>query len=123
MIEQLIRQAEDAIECSRHWAEKGWTVTFGSRNVAVSSLKEAQALEKSVIFRDEALNYWKQAEMTGNDAADSGVMGVAALKSNKLGAADDAFYLCRYIEKPFAESAGTWAPLYEAFKERVAGQF
>ena len=38
-----------------------------------------------------------------------------------LAAADNALYLCQYIEKPFAESSKTWQPLYAAYKEELVG--
>ncbi|MEI6757764.1 MAG: hypothetical protein FDX18_00245 [Chlorobium sp.] len=121
MFDDLIQEVQDAIECSRNWAVKGWPVTFGPRNTAVSSLKEAEALPRNFIFRQEAVNYWKQVRLTGNDAADSAVKAVQALQSGNAGAAENALYLCQYIEKPFAEYAGTWNPVYDALKTRLAG--
>jgi hypothetical protein len=118
MFEDLISQVQEAITCSRNWADKGWTVTFGPRNVEVSSLKAAQSLPGNFIFRDEAVNYWKQARLMGNDSADAGQKALDALKSGNLQAADDALYLSQYIEKPFAEHARTWWPLYEAFQAK-----
>ena len=121
MSEDLIRLVQDAIACSRKWSDTGWSVTFGGRNVEVSSLKQAQALPKNVVFRPEALNYWNQAKLTGNDAADSGQRALDALKNGNLSAADNALYFCQYIEKPFTESSKTWQPLYAAIKGELAG--
>lgn len=121
MSEDVIRLVQDAIACSRKWADTGWSVTFGGRNVEVSSLKQAQALPKHVVFRSEALNYWNQAKLTGNDAADSGQKALDALKNGNLAAADNALYFCQYIEKPFTESSKTWQPLYAAIKGELAG--
>ncbi len=121
MSEDVIHQVQEAIASSRKWAETGWPVTFGPRNVEVSSLKQAQSLPKNFVFRLEALNYWNQAKLTGNDAADSGQKALDALKNSNVSAADNALYFCQFIEKPFAENAKTWLPLYEAFKEKRAG--
>ncbi|TLU81678.1 MAG: hypothetical protein FDX21_11450 [Chlorobium sp.] len=120
MSEDVIYQVEEAIACSEKWAETGWPVTFGPRNVEVSSLKQAQALPKNFVFRQEALNYWNQAKLTGHDTAESGKKALEALKSHNVPAADDALYFCQFLEKPFTEYSKTWLPLYEAFKERRA---
>jgi hypothetical protein len=121
MSEDLRYQVEEAISSSRKWAETGWPVTFGPRNVEVSSLKQAQSLPKNFVFRQEAANYWNQAKLTGNDAADSGQKALDSLKNGNFSAAENALYFCQFIEKPFAEYAKTWLPLYEAFKEQRAG--
>ncbi len=121
MSEEVINQVQEAIACSRKWSETGWPVTFGPRNTEVSSLQQAQSLPKNFVFRQEALNYWNQAKLTGNDAADSGQKALDALKNSNVFAADNALYFCQFIEKPFAEYSKTWLPLYEAFKEKRAG--
>lgn len=121
MSEDVIYQVQEAIASSRKWAETGWPVTFGPRNIEVSSLKQAESLPKTFVFRQEAANYWKQAKLTGNDAADSGQKALDALKNGNPSAAENALYFCQFIEKPFAEEAKTWLPLYEAFKGKRAG--
>ena len=121
MSEDVIYQVQEAIASSRKWAETGWPVTFGPRNVELSSLKQAESPPKNFIFRLEAINYWKQAKLTGNDAADSGQKALDALNKGDLSAAENALYFCQFIEKPFAEDAKTWLPLYEAFKGKRAG--
>ena len=121
MSEDVIYQVQEAIASSRKWAETGWPVTFGPRNVELSSLKQAESQPKNFIFRLEAINYWKQAKLTGNEAADSGQKALDALKNGNLSAAENALYFCQFIEKPFAEDAKTWLPLYEAFKGKRAG--
>jgi len=118
MFEDLIRRVEEATAASRQWAETGWPATFGPRGVAVPTLREAKALPKNAVFREEAVNYWNQARLIGNDAADAGQKALDALRRGDLSAADDALYFCQYVEKPFAEQAKTWLPLYEAFRER-----
>jgi hypothetical protein len=120
MSEDVIQQVQGAVTRSRKWAETGWPVTFGPRNVEVSSLSQAKSLPKNFVFRQEAVNYWNQAQLTGNDAADSGQKALDALKSGNLAAAENALYFCQFIEKPFADSAKTWSPLYEATKERLS---
>jgi hypothetical protein len=121
MSEDVIYQVQEAIACSRKWAETGWPVTFGPRNVDVSSLQQAQSLPKNFVFRLEAVNYWNQAKLTGNDAADSGQKALDALKNSNLSTAENALYFCQFIEKPFAEHSKTWLPLYEAFKKKREG--
>lgn len=122
MYDDLIRQVQEAIAYSGNWAEKGWPATFGPRNIEVSSLKQAQALPRNFVYRDEAVNYWNQVLLAGTDTADAGNKALTALKKGDLNAAADALYLSQYIEKPFAASSSTWAPLYEALKEKMAGK-
>jgi len=119
MSEDMIYKVQEAIACSRTWAETGWPVTFGPRNVEVSSLKQAQSLPKNFVFRQEAINYWNQAKLTGHDAAESGQKALHALKNSNISAADDALYFCQFIEKPFVEYSKTWLPLYESFKKEM----
>ncbi len=121
MSEEVINKVQEAIACSRKWAETGWPVTFGSRNVEVLSLKQAQLRPKNFVFRQEAVNYWNQAKLTGNDAADSGQRALDALNKGNFKAADNALYFCQFIEKPFAEYSKIWSPLYEALHEKLTG--
>ncbi|NTW49072.1 MAG: hypothetical protein HGB19_04935 [Chlorobiales bacterium] len=122
MFEDIIRQIQDAIASSRKWAETGWSVAFGPRNIEISSLKQALALPKNSVFREEAINYWKQAELAGVDTSASGQKALDALKAGNPKAALDALYFSQFMEKPFAEFSKTWLPLYNAFKERLAGR-
>ncbi|NTV05425.1 MAG: hypothetical protein HGA59_02820 [Chlorobiaceae bacterium] len=121
MSEDVTYQVQEAIAVSKKWSETGWPVTFGPRNVEVSSLKQAQSLPKNFIFRQEAVNYWNQVKLTGNEAADSGQKALDALKDGNFSAAENALYFCQYIEKPFTDSSKTWLPLYEALKEKLSG--
>ncbi|NTV45185.1 MAG: hypothetical protein HGB11_01375 [Chlorobiales bacterium] len=122
MFDDLIRQIQDAIASSRKWAETGWSVSFGPRNIEISSLKQALALPKNIVFREEAINYWKQAELAGVDTSASGQKALDALKAGNPKAALDALYFSQFMEKPFAEFSKTWLPLYEAVKGRLAGR-
>ena len=96
MVDDVITALQNAIEISRNWAKTGWSVTFGPRNTEVLSLEQAKALPKNFLFREEAVNYWRQAQLTGNDAADSGEKALKALKSGNLSVAADALYFSQY---------------------------
>ena len=120
MYEELIEQTEKAIDLSMNWAKRGWKVTFGPRQTNVSSLEEAEELDKTFVYRDEAVNYWKQARLTGYDAGISGQKALEALKNEDLKNAEDHLYFCQYIEKPFAESSKTWGALHSAVKEKIS---
>jgi len=119
-MDEMIVMVEKAIEASKHWHETGWPAAFGNRQVEVGSLKAAEALPRNVVCRDEAINYWRQVRLTGQDSAEAGQKALEALRNGKLADADDALYLCQYIEKPFEVQAGTWLPVYEAFQARCA---
>jgi hypothetical protein len=116
MIDELTRKVEAAAEASSHWSETGWPATFGNRNVEVPNLKAAKALPKTEVYREEAVNYWKQALLAGVDTAAAGRKALGALKSGDLAAVEDALYLCQYLEKPFEGHANTWIPLYGEFR-------
>ena len=123
MYEELIEKTEKAIELSMNWAKNGWDVSFGPRQTKVTSLEEAEGLEKTFVYRDEAVNYWKQAKLTGYDAGISGKKALEALKKEDLKSAEDHLYFCQYIEKPFADSSKTWGDLYRIVKEKMASGF
>ena len=120
MYKELIEKTEKAIELSMNWAKNGWDVSFGPRQTKVNSLEEAEGLDKTFVYRDEAVNYWKQARLTGYDAGISGQKALEALKNEDLKSAEDHLYFCQYIEKPFADSSKTWAGLYKDVKEKIA---
>ena len=102
-----------------NWAKNGWDVSFGPRQTKVTSREEAEGLDKTFVYKDEAVNYWKQARLTGYDAGISGQKALEALKNEDLKSAEDHLYFCQYIEKPFADSSKTWADLYKDVKEKI----
>ena len=119
-MDDIILMVEQAVESSSHWSENGWAATFGPSNVDVPNLKAAEALPKSAVYREEAVNYWKQARLIGNDTAEAGRKALASLKAENFFAADNALYLCQYLEKPVEVQSRTWLPVYEAFRVRYA---
>ena len=120
MMDELIHKVEAAIDASKHWPETGWPATFGARNVEVPNLKAAEALPRTAVYRDEAVNYWKQARLAGADTAGAGLKALEALTRGDFAAADNALYLCQYLETPFAGQSRTWHPLYEEFRSACA---
>lgn len=120
MMEDMIRQVEAAIGTCTRWHETGWPATFGVRNVGVPNLNAAEALPKTAVYRDEALNYWRQVRLAGEDSAAWGKKALEALQRGDAEAAGDALYFCQFIEKPFEGHAGTWIPLHAAFRSVVA---
>ena len=120
MFEDMVPRVEEAVELSRKWAENGWKMKFGPKNVEVVSLKEAEALPISFIYREEAVNYWHQVHLMGNDAADSGEKAVESLKVGDIDAAEKALYLSSYIERPYENYTTAWKSLYETFKGKMA---
>ena len=119
MHEDLIGRIMEAIGKSKEWAEKGWKVTFGRREVEVSSLHQAQSLPQNFVHREEAVNYWTNVDQTGKEAADYGKKAIAALERNDLKAVEDAIYFSKYLEKTFAAHTRTWEPVHEAVKREL----
>lgn len=120
MMDDMIPMVEKAIETSSRWPDTGWPAAFGNRQVEVNSLKAAESLPKNAVYREEAINYWRQARLTGQDTAESGKKALAALKEGRFGDVQDALYLCQYLELPFENAARTWRPVYEAFMAKCA---
>ncbi|HBR59121.1 MAG: hypothetical protein QGI53_08710 [SAR324 cluster bacterium] len=120
MYEDLIKKTEAAIDNSLHWAERGWSVTFGPRQTEINSLQAAEELPDTFVYRMEAINYWKQARLTGHDAGVSGKKALASLKKGDLKDAEDHLYFSQYVEKPFEEFSKTWVSVYEAVKAEMA---
>jgi hypothetical protein len=120
MYEDLIKKTEAAIDTSLHWAERGWSVTFGPRQTEINSLQAAEELPDTFVYRMEAINYWKQARLTGHDAGVSGKKALASLKKGDLKDAEDHLYFSQYVEKPFEEFSKTWVSVYEAVKAEMA---
>jgi hypothetical protein len=120
MYEDLIKKTEAAINNSLHWAERGWSVTFGPRQTEINSLQAAEELPDTFVYRMEAINYWKQARLTGHDAGVSGKKALASLKKGDLKDAEDHLYFSQYVEKPFEEFSKTWVSVYEAVKAEMA---
>jgi len=116
----LIKKTEAAIDDSMHWAERGWTVTFGPRQTEINSLQAAEELPETFVYRSEAINYWKQARLTGYDAGISGQKALESLKNGDLKDAEDHLYFSQYVEKPFAESSKTWVNVHQAAKAIIA---
>ena len=119
MFEDMIPRIEEAVERSRKWAEHGWNMGFGPKNAAVVSLEEAEALPVSFIYREESVNYWRQVQLMGNDAADSGEKALDALKKGDIDAAEKALYLSAYIERPYEMYTSDWKSLYGALKGKM----
>lgn len=120
MYENLIKKTEAAIDNSLHWAERGWSVTFGPRQTEINSLQAAEELPETFVYRMEAVNYWKQARLTGHDAGVSGQKALASLKKGDLKDAEDHLYFSQYVEKPFAEFSKTWVMVHAAAKAEMA---
>ncbi len=120
MYEDLIKKTEAAIDNSLHWAERGWSATFGPRQTEINSLQAAEELPETFVYRMEAINYWKQARLTGNDAGVSGQKALESLKKGDLKDAEDHLYFSQYVEKPFEEFSKTWVSVYEAAKAEMA---
>ena len=119
MYDDLIKKTETAIDNSLHWAERGWSVTFGPRQTEINSLQAAEELPETYVYRMEAINYWKQVRLTGHDAGVSGQKALESLKKGDLRDAEDHLYFSQYVEKPFAEFSKTWVKVYEAAKARM----
>ncbi len=111
MDKDLEQQLQQAIDRSRQWAIEGWPVTFGNREVVVSSLDQAQNLPASAAYRQVAVGYWQNVDKIGNEAAKWGEKALRHLTDNDLRAAEAAVYYACYLERPLARYTMTWQPI------------
>ncbi|MBF0446076.1 MAG: hypothetical protein HQL68_10850 [Magnetococcales bacterium] len=112
-----IEKLEQAIKEASNWATTGWSMTFGSRNVAVNSLKEAQELKETFPNRPEAINYWVDVETVGKETASHGEKAKVALQNGEVATAINSIYFARYLEKRIRDNTPTWGPVYLALEE------
>ena len=111
MDKDLEQQLRQAIDRSRQWARDGWPVTFGDREVVVSSLSEAHDLPTSAVHRLVAIGYWQNVNQIGHEAATWGEKALRHLAGNDLRAAEAAVYYASYLERPLARHTMTWQPI------------
>lgn len=114
MDKDLIDHTQKVIDQSLKWAGKGWHMTFGRREIVVSSLHQAINLPGHFAYREEAEDYWYQVEQTGREAASYGRKAIDALKVNDLKSAEDLVYQALYLERPYADNSATWKPVHDA---------
>jgi hypothetical protein len=112
-----IDKLDQAIKEASSWAVTGWSMTFGSRNVAVNSLKEAQELKPSFPNRPEAISYWVDVEVVGKETASHGEKAKEAILKGEFGVAKNSLYLARYLEKRINDNTPTWGPAFLALEE------
>ncbi|MBF0194259.1 MAG: hypothetical protein HQL71_06850 [Magnetococcales bacterium] len=112
-----VDKLDQAINEASNWAVTGWSMTFGSRNVAANSLKEAQELKPSFPNKAEALSYWVDVDTVGKETASHGEKAKAALQNGDVNSAKNSLYLARYLEKRFNETTPTWGPIYVAIED------
>ena len=116
MDKDLEQQLRQAIDRSRQWASDGWPVTFGDREVVVSSLPQAQNLPASAIYRPVASGYWQNVAQIGLEAATWGEKALKFLTDNDLQATEAAVYYACYLERPLAGHTRTWEPVLKSLK-------
>lgn len=122
MLDAIAQDIQRAIGSSRKWAETGWPTTFGRMERPVNSIKEAEALEKSFVYRLEAVSYWNRVRDAGEEAATWGERALASLKKGDIGDADDSLYFAVFLEKPLRSDAPEWAPVYAKLKSHRGQQ-
>lgn len=122
MLDAIAQDIQRAIGSSRKWAETGWPTTFGRMERPVNSKKEAEALEKSFVYRLEAVSYWSRVEDAGNEAATWGERALASLKKGDIVDADDSLYFAVFLERPLRSEAPEWSPVYSKLKSLRAQQ-
>ena len=114
MDNNLEQHLQLAIDRSRQWAIDGWPVTFGDREVVVSSLHQAQDLPVPAVHRLVAVDYWRNVAQIGQEAATWGEKALKHLADNDLQAMEAAVYYACYLERPLAGHTRTWEPVLKS---------
>lgn len=119
-INELSTDIEAALRATNAWADAGWSMTFGKQLRPVNSLREAEALEESFVYRLEAQSYWRRVREAAKEAAVWGERALAAVRKGDVRDADDALYFALYLERPIRGDAPVWGPVYQKFKRHVS---
>jgi hypothetical protein len=119
MDKDLEQHLQQAIDRSMQWAIDGWPVTFGDREVVVSSLDQAQNLSENAVHRQVALGYWDNVCRLGHESAAWGRKAMKHLADDDLEAAEAAVYYAWYLERPLAQQTMTWEPVHEHLKRAL----
>lgn len=117
MDKNIKQQLQQAVERSRQWAINGWLVTFGDREVVVSSLHQAENLPASAVHRQIAVGYWHNVAQIGHEAATWGEKALQYLADNDIQAAEAAVYYACYMERPLARHTMTWEPVLRGLQK------
>jgi len=119
-IKDIAGDIEKALEATKSWAETGWPMTFGKPQRSVNTLKDANGLEESFVYRQEAQSYWRRVKEAGGEAVSWGERALSALKKGDIKDADDSLYFAVYLERPIRGDAPVWGPVYKKFRQHVA---
>ena len=120
MSQDLIKAIEDAIKETEAWTTTGWKQLFGLRNVEVNSLSAAEALDKTFVYRIEAIAYWINVKHASEEAVEWGKKALEAAKAGRMQEVDDTVYYALTLEKPLRIKAVTWNKVYSMIKQTAA---
>lgn len=118
MSDNLKKSVQESLERSRKWAEDGWKVTFGARQVEISSLQQALDLPKEAPNREDAIGYWKNVQEISEEVSIYLEGALADLEKGDLKAAENKLYFAQYFEKPLEQFTNTSKPVYESLLKR-----
>lgn len=117
---QLSQQLRQAIDRSREWAAQGWPISFGHREVLVSSLAQAEALAAAEMCRPAAINYWRLVAELGEQTATWGEKALVRQAARDFVGAANALYYAAYLERQLGSRAGTWQVLVDSLQHEPA---
>lgn len=122
MLEEIVKDIHRAVDNSRNWGVNGWPMTFGKQNRPVNSQKDAEGLEKTFVYRLEAISYWDRVNDAGKEAATWGERAISSIQKGDLKDADDSLYFAVFLEKPVRGDAPEWGPVYAKFKSQAGAR-
>ncbi|MDH5654726.1 MAG: hypothetical protein OEZ34_02385 [Spirochaetia bacterium] len=120
MSQDLIKAIENAIKETEEWPTKGWKQLFGIRKTEVNSLADAEALDRTFVYKIEAVAYWTNVKNASEEAAEWGKKALEAAKAGNLKDADDKAYYALVLEKPLRSKPVTWDKVYSMLRQNAA---
>ncbi|MDH4128618.1 MAG: hypothetical protein OEV44_07700 [Spirochaetota bacterium] len=116
MNKEIIQMIKKAIDQTKEWSNKGWSITFGPGEIEVASLKQAIDLQNTFLYKEEAVSYWNTVKIISEDIIRSGEKALIALEKGDTKFAKDMIYSAQYAERPYEKYTQTWKPIYNKFK-------
>ncbi len=118
--DELLKHLDEAIERAVGWPVTGWPMTFGGRGQSVDNLEAARNMPPTFHNRLEALAYWQDVAEVSRETVAQGTKARAALEKGGPGAAYNALYFARHLEKRLTATTPTWGPVTDLVATALA---
>ncbi len=104
---------ETALKETLQWPEKGWSMTFGPRQIRVNTLSEAESLPAEFPYRMEAQSYWRRVKATAFEIEQWAKRALVSLEKGDMVDLADSVYFAMVLEKGLHSDAPVWRGIWE----------